>query len=161
MERNITIALLVVSAAGIGFLKMEQLERMNAAEQAATELAEALVADAADAAELAEAAKMRFTVPHDSDSETNSVDILLDGSGSYDADNDSIAYHWNEVTASSGTPIMLDSGRASVSVGPGEYEFELTATDAYGSSTAAQKVVVVQEEPNEAPSASLDVYLDE
>ena len=161
MERNITIALLVVSAAGIGFLKMEQLERRSGADHSATELATALAADAADAEELAEAAKMRFTIPHDSDSTTDSIDILLDGSESDDADYDSIYYHWAEVSASGGMPTMLDSGRASVSVGPGEYAFELTVTDAYGSSTTAYKVVVVQEEPNEAPSASLDVYLDE
>ena len=61
MERIITIACLVLSAAGLAYLKTNQLEKMEADRLAAAEADSIAAAEAAMAE--AEAAKFHFVIP--------------------------------------------------------------------------------------------------
>ena len=92
MEKQITAAALVLSIAGLGYLKAQQLERMEA--QAERDAAAAVMA-AEDAAEAHDASnRVQFEVPHDRDASTSEVDIVLDGKASFDAESDSISFSW-------------------------------------------------------------------
>jgi len=158
MERIITIVCLVLSAAGLGYLKMNQLERMEA-EKAAQAESEALALAEADAA-AAEAAKFHFTVQHDKDMQTDSIRIVMQGYSS-DPDQDNVNYQWEQI---GGATLALDSDTNSVatfSATNGEYSFRLTVTDSYGASSSDEAVVKIHPEPNNSPSAEIDVRAKE
>lgn len=160
MEQNITIVALVLSFAGIGYLKMEQLERMALAAEAAAAQAVQDSIQRAEAAELAaiEAATTRFTIPHDHDVETNDIDLVLDGSGSMDAEADSLTFLWEQV---GGFPVDLDTNGVwitSMTASPGEYTFKLTVTDSYGQSSSEEAIVAIGPEPNAPPDPRVRVY---
>ena len=155
MEQPITIIALVLSIAGIGYLKVEQLERMAIAEQAAT-------ADSITMAEPAdEAAKIRFVVPHDNEPGSNGVDLVLDGSASRDSESDSLAFFWEQLDGSSIELANTDLGSTTFTAGPGEYTFRLTVTDSYGASSSENATVAVMPEPNTPPTAEVSVFEQE
>ena len=159
MERIATILLLAACIAALGYLKSEQLE-LYAANDAAAEIA-ATENAAAEAAELIEAAKIKFTIPHDRDAYTTDITVALDGSGSYDAEGDSLSYTWTQI---SGNNVYLqyaedaDGNTTSFSASPGEYTFRLTVEDAYGSSSSDTTTVSVADEPNSPPEVVVKVY---
>ena len=84
MEKQITAVALVLSVAGLGYLKAQQMERMEA--QAERDAAAAVIAaeEAAEAHD--ESSRVQFEVPHDRDASTSDMDIVLDGMASYDAE---------------------------------------------------------------------------
>ena len=82
MERIITIACLVLSVAGLAYLKTNQLEKMEADRLAAAE-ADSIAAAEAAMAEV-EAAKFHFMIPHDSDAASDSIRIIMTGEQSGD-----------------------------------------------------------------------------
>ncbi len=156
MEKQMTAAALVLSIAGLGYLKAQQMERMEA--QADLDAAAAVLA--ADEAEAAadEASRVHFEVPHDRDASTSNVDIVLDGVASFDAESDSLSFSWVQTE---GSPVDLSEdapGRSSFRAIPGKYTFELTVTDAYGESASQEARVAVQPEPNSAPEVHVSVY---
>jgi len=154
MERIITIVCLVLSAAGLGCLKMIQLEHL-AAESAAQAKAESAAKAEAEIA-AAEAAKFHFVIPHDRDMQTNSIGVVLQGS-SLDAEQDKVNYQWEQID---GAIITLDSDTNSVATftaKKGEYTFRLTVTDSYGASVMDEAVVKIHPEPNSGPSAEIEV----
>lgn len=155
MERNLTIACLVLSAAGLAYLKTNQLERMEADRLAAAE-ADSIAAAQAAMAE-AEAAKFHFMIPHDSDAASNSLRIIMTGEQSSDPDDDGIKFNWEQV---SGDYLMLDSdtnSATSFSAVNGEYAFRLTVTDSYGSSASDEATVKIHAESNAPPQAVINV----
>lgn len=159
MERIITIVCLVLSAAGLGYLKMNQMERNEAERTAQAEAA--AVAEAEAAAAAAEAAKYHFIIPHDSDMNSDSIRIVMRGEQSMDPDNDGIDFRWEQV---SGTTLMLDSDTnsvASFSATNGEYIFRLTVTDSYGETASDEAIVKIHAEPNSGPIAEIDVQVKE
>lgn len=148
MEKQITAAALVLSVAGIGYLKAQQMERM--AERAV------LDAEAADAA-----SRVHFELPHDRDAQTSDMDIVLDGGDSHDAERDSLTFAWVQTE---GPDVQLREevpGRSSFTATPGKYTFELTVTDVYGGTAKQQAKVAVHPEPNAAPQAEVSVYARE
>ena len=148
MEKQITAAALVLSVAGIGYLKAQQMERM--AERAV------LDAEAADAE-----SRVHFELPHDRDAQTSDMDIVLDGADSYDAERDSLTFAWVQTE---GPDVQLREeipGRSSFTATPGKYTFELTVTDVYGGTATQQAKVAVHPEPNAAPQAEVSVYARE
>ena len=87
MEKQITAAALVLSVAGIGYLKAQQMERM--AERAVLDAEAAVVAEAQAVEDADVASRVHFELPHDHDAQTSDMDIVLDGADSYDAERDS------------------------------------------------------------------------
>ena len=127
MEKQITAVALVLSVAGLGYLKAQQMERMEA--QAERDAAAVIAAEeAAEAHD--EANRVQFEVPHDRDASTSDVDIVLDGMASYDADMDSISFSWVQTEGPDVALSEDESGRSSFRAAPGKYTFELTVTDA-------------------------------
>jgi hypothetical protein len=156
MEQSITIVALALSIAGISYLKVEQLDRMAMAKEAAAAQA---VQDSIAAAEAAiEAAKVRFVVIHDSEPGTNEVDLILDGSASRDLESDSLAFYWEQLEGSSIELANTDSGSTTFTARPGEYTFRLTVTDTYGASSSEQTTVAVMPEPNSPPTPEIEVF---
>ena len=156
MEQSITIVALALSIAGISYLKVEQLDRMAMAKEAAAAQA---VQDSIAAAEAAiEAAKVRFVVIHDSEPGTNEVDLVLDGSASRDLESDSLAFYWEQLEGSSIELANTDSGSTTFTARPGEYTFRLTVTDTYGASSSEQTTVAVMPEPNSPPTPEIEVF---
>ena len=156
MEKQITAVALVLSIAGLGYLKAQQLDRMEA--QAELDAAAAVMAAEAEAEAADEASRVQFEVPHDRDAETSDIDIVLDGMASYDADMDSITFSWAQTE---GPEVALSEdvpGRSTFKAAPGKYTFELTVTDTYGESSSQEARVSVHTEPNVAPSVEVSVY---
>ena len=158
MEKQITAAALVLSVAGLGFLKAQQMERMEA--QAERDAAAAVIAaeEAAEAHD--ELNRVQFEVPHDRDASTSDVDIVLDGMASYDADMDSISFSWVQTEGPDVALSEDESGRSSFRATPGKYTFELTVTDAYGAASSKEARVNVTSEPNTAPEVHMSVYAE-
>lgn len=159
MERIITIVALVISVAGLGYLKMEQLERQAQAEAAA--IAQVQAAAEAEASAAAEAAKFHFTIPHDSRAETNDLQIFMNSFESGDADADSISFKWEQLD---GAAVELDSSEGqltSFSASPGEYTFRLTVTDSYGEQATEEAIVAIKPEPNTKPAATIEVFAED
>jgi len=152
MERIASIVLLVASVAGLGYFYMEKLDRTIADQAVQAEMA--ILAAAQAETDSIEASKAHFTIPHDKDANTTSMLVLLDGSGSSDAEGDSLVYSWalldgNTELNSDSTDITTFSASA------GEYTLKLTVTDNYGASTSDEKTVSVATEPNTAPDVQI------
>jgi len=158
MEKQITAVALVLSVAGLGYLKAQQMERMEA--QAERDAAAAVIAaeEAAEAHD--EANRVQFEVPHDRDASTSDVDIVLDGMASYDADMDSISFSWVQTEGPDVALSEDESGRSSFRAAPGKYTFELTVTDVYGAASSKEARVNVTSEPNTAPEVHMSVYAE-
>ena len=158
MEKQITAVALVLSVAGLGYLKAQQMERMEA--KAERDAAAAVIAaeEAAEAHD--EANRVQFEVPHDRDASTSDVDIVLDGMASYDADMDSISFSWVQTEGPDVALSEDESGRSSFRAAPGKYTFELTVTDAYGAASSKEARVNVTSEPNTAPEVHMSVYAE-
>lgn len=156
MEKQITAAALVLSIAGLGYLKAQQMERMEA--QAEMDAAAAVMAAEAAAEAEDEASRVHFEVPHDRDATTSNIDIVLDGVSSYDAESDSISFSWVQTEGPDVALSEDEPGRSSFRATPGKYTFELTVTDAYGESASREARVSVQPEPNSAPEVHVSVY---
>ncbi|MGB1670091.1 MAG: PKD domain-containing protein [Flavobacteriales bacterium] len=156
MEQSITIVALALSIAGISYLKVEQLDRMAMAQEAAA--AQAVQDSIATAEAAIEAAKVRFVVIHDSEPGTNEVDLVLDGSASRDTESDSLAFYWEQLEGSSIELANTDSGSTTFTARPGEYTFRLTVTDTYGASSSEQTTVAIMPEPNSPPTPEIQVF---
>ena len=135
MERIATIVLLIATVAGFYYGYVDSIENQEA-----------------------ENRTTRFTIPHDSDASTTSIVVSLDGSGSSDENGDPIEYKWS-VNPSSTDITSNDTELTSFKAEPGEYTFTLTITDSYNVSTTAEHIVVVEEEPNDDPEASIIAVL--
>lgn len=82
------------------------------------------------------------------------VSVQLDGSGSTDADNNITSYVW------SGNPDPLDEVSPVVSLGMGQYVFQLTVTDANNQSSQDTVTIVVEDPVNQLPLAAITTDTD-
>ena len=153
MENIITSVALAVSVAGLGYLKMEQMDRLEA-----RALADESARVEAQAQSEADASRAHFEVPHDSDAESAAIDIVLDGTGSFDAESDSLSFAWKQLEGPSVSLTEEGPGLSSFKAGEGTYTFELTVTDNYGAATSGQTRLAVMPEPNHAPEVDMAVY---
>jgi alpha-tubulin suppressor-like RCC1 family protein len=90
-----------------------------------------------------------LSIPHDGDPATDTASFTLDGSGSSDADGDTLTYEWKEGDTVISTDAALDLSRPA-----GSYTFTLTATDRFGISSSDSVQVTVNVEPNQTPVAN-------
>jgi hypothetical protein len=155
MEKQITAAALVLSVAGLGILKAQQMERMEA--QSIIDAESAMVA--ADIAD--EASRLHFEVPHDRDASSSEMEIVLDGASSFDNERDSLTFNWAQTEGPDVQLAEEQPGRSSFTATPGKYTFELTVTDAYGESGSASARLSVLPEPNQPPEVAVVVYARE
>jgi len=109
----------------------------------------------ANSAPIADAGEDRFVT-------INSNSIFLDGSSSFDPDNDSISYHWTVVSKPAGANFTLSQSMTATpgfnSNIPGEYVFQLRVTDTPGlSSVDTVKITLEQEDVPVVQLAPYDV----
>ena len=82
--------------------------------------------------------------------------FTLDGSGSSDADQDVLAYHWTLLSAPSGSAsLILDANTAAASISTdvdGDYEVQLEVND--GQNNSVDSVLITSSENNSSPIAN-------
>ena len=103
--------------------------------------------------------KIRVMVEHDNSPLTTTYPMILDATTSYDPDvGDEIQYVWKQI---SGPSVDLRpnpfAGKVSFEGEAGEYTFELTVSDNYGSKATALRTVVIEPEPNAPPVIEVKV----
>jgi hypothetical protein len=86
-------------------------------------------------------------IPHDGNPETNTIEVILDGSGSPGIIE---GCSW-----STGSRDNLDECIATVILAPGEYTYTLTVIDPNGEQDTDQMTIYVQPEQNQDPTASI------
>ena len=94
-------------------------------------------------------------IPHDSNKKTDTYLVKLDGSNSFDDENDLLSYSWVQVEGPDDMEfVQLYHPTEAVTyfeAKEGEYTFKLTVTDSYGASADTLKTIVIQPEPNKTP----------
>ena len=106
--------------------------------------------------------KIRVQIVHDNDPQTNTYSGRLQAIA-VDEEDDEISYLWEQVDVS--PDIMSPDANLSsptesttyFKAPAGEYRFQLTITDAYGNATTESQVIIVEAEPNEAPTVGIKV----
>ena len=99
------------------------------------------------------ARSLNTEVKHDKDPETNIIPVALYASSSYDNEQDSLQYYWEQFSGNNVAEIR-DSREESVlefDAEAGDYGFKLTITDSYGASCTDTHWVNVAPEPNSCP----------
>lgn len=99
------------------------------------------------------ARSLDVTVMHDNDPQTSTLLVSLDASSSYDNENDSMEYYWEQFSGNNVAEIRDTREQAVLSfeAEAGNYGFKLTVTDNYGSSCTDTHWVNVAPEPNTCP----------
>ena len=108
---------------------------------------------------LKEKEKIRVMVEHDNSPLTTTYPMILDATTSYDPDvGDEIQYVWKQI---SGPSVDLRpnpfAGKVSFEGEAGEYTFELTVSDNYGSKATPLRTGVIEAEPNAPPVIEVKV----
>ena len=152
MERIASIVLLGLVLAGTGYLYIENVDRMDAATIAAAEL-EAVAAEQAVTDSIYDS-KTHFKIPHDKDETTTDITVTMDGSGSFDANGDSLSYTWSLLSGDAALSSDSTDG-TTFTAAAGEYTLKLTVTDNYGASSSDEQTVTVEAEPNDAPEVQI------
>ena len=102
---------------------------------------------------MAEREKIKVMIEHDNSPLTKTYPMILDATKSFDPDvGDNIQYVWKQISGNK-VEIMPNpfSGKVSFEAEAGEYTFELTISDDYGSKATMTKTVVIEPEPNMPP----------
>ena len=108
---------------------------------------------------IAERKKIKVMVEHDNSPLTKTYPMIMDATNSFDPDvGDEIQYVWKQI---SGEPVEIRpnpfSGKVSFEAEAGEYTFELTVADDYGSKATVTRTVVIEPEPNMPPVIDMKV----
>ena len=102
---------------------------------------------------MAEREKIKVMIEHDNSPLTKTYPMILDATNSFDPDvGDNIQYVWKQISGNK-VEIMPNpfSGKVSFEAEAGEYTFELTVSDDYGSKATTTRTVVIEPEPNMPP----------
>ena len=153
-DRTAVLFLILCIAVLLGLIELEKIweqEKINQKEQKIADLKKQK-ADAKKASEL-EDKIYKVRIKHDGRPETNTATVILDAGGSYDPNKvDKLIFEWKQV---SGKTVYLEpnpsSPRVAFNAGPGEYKFEITLTDGYGTIIKDTKIIHVLSEPNDLP----------
>lgn len=94
-------------------------------------------------------ADQSISIPHDGNPATSTATITLDGSGSTDANGDTLSYQWKL-----GATVVGNTPQITVTKPAGSYTYTLITTDPGGLSSSDDVVVTVLSEPNAAPEAN-------
>ena len=108
---------------------------------------------------MAEREKIKVMVEHDNSPLTKTYPMILDATNSFDPDvGDEIQYVWKQL---SGKVVEIKpnpfSGKVSFEAEAGEYTFELTVSDDYGSEASITRTVIIEPEPNMPPIIDIEV----
>ena len=153
-DRTAVLFLILCIAVLLGLIELEKIweqEKINQKEQKIADLKKEKE-DAKKASDLEEKI-YKVRIKHDGRPETNTATVILDAGGSYDPNKvDKLIFEWKQV---GGKTVYLEpnpsSPRVAFNAGPGEYEFEITLTDGYGTIIKDTKVIHVLSEPNDLP----------
>ena len=108
---------------------------------------------------MAEREKIKVMVEHDNSPLTKTYPMIMDATNSFDPDvGDELQYVWKQIAGES-VEILPNpfSGKVSFEAEAGEYTFELTVADDYGSKTMITRTVVIEPEPNMPPVIDIKV----
>tara|TARA_B110000116_G_C16746407_1_gene541119 strand:+ start:223 stop:1239 length:1017 start_codon:yes stop_codon:yes gene_type:complete len=103
-----------------------------------------------------------FNIVHDRDPKSGIFNIKLEANGT-EPDGDKFEYKWEQIAVSPLTsivPVSLSSETNRTTyfkASAGEYRIQLTMTDTYGDSDVTSQLIVIEGEPNEAPSINFQV----
>lgn len=153
-ERTAVLFLVLCVAALLGLIELEKVfenEKLAKKKQKVAELKKQKD-DRKKVKELDDKI-FKVRIKHDGKPETNTATVILDAGGSYDPNKvDKLIFEWKQV---SGKTVYLEpnpsSPRVVFNAGPGEYKFEITLTDGYGTTIKDTKIVQVLEETNDLP----------
>jgi len=154
----IIVFFLFVGVAWVGHTKVNQLEQDRMARE------QLLIEEEEERLQLMLEAKAMEGwyidgIDHDGKPESKLYQAILKAVAS-DAENDAISYKWNQVAEPGGFMVELSSNDKSTvyfEAPAGKYTFQLTVTDIYGDSSTDTQVIVIDPEPNTAPSAEIQV----
>ena len=108
---------------------------------------------------MAERSKITVMVEHDNSPLKNTYPMILDATNSFDPDlGDEIQFVWKQISGPN-VDILPNpfEGKVSFEGVEGEYTFELTVADDYGSKATTTKTVVIIAEPNQPPVIEVNV----
>ena len=108
---------------------------------------------------MAERQKIKVMVEHDNSPLTNTYPMIMDATNSFDPDvGDELQYVWKQI-AGEAVEIRPNpfSGKVSFEAKAGEYTFELTVSDDYGSKATVTRTVIIEPEPNMPPVIDMEV----
>ena len=153
-DRTAVLFLVLCVAALLGLIELEKVweqEKVARKERKVAELKKQKD-DAKKASEL-EDKIFKVMIKHDGRPETNTATVILDAGSSYDPNKvDKLSFEWKQIA---GKTVYLEpnpsSPRVAFNAGPGEYKFEITLTDGYGTIIKDTKIVQVLSEPNDLP----------
>ena len=153
-DRTAVLFLILCVAALLGLIEIEKVweqEKVARKERKIADLKKQKE-DAKKASEL-EDKIFKVRIKHDGRPETNTATVILDAGSSYDPNKvDKLSFEWKQVA---GKTVYLEpnpsSPRVAFNAGPGEYKFEITLTDGYGTIIKDTKIVQVLPEPNDLP----------
>ena len=108
---------------------------------------------------MAEREKIKVMVEHDNSPLSNTYPMILDATNSYDPDvGDEVQFVWKQIA---GEPVEIRpnpfSGKVSFEAQAGEYTFELTVSDDYGSKATVTRTVIIEPEPNTPPVIDMKI----
>jgi len=153
-DRTAVLFLILCVAVLLGLIELEKIweqEKLAKKEQKVAQLKQQKL-DARKVNEL-EDKIFKVRIKHDGRPETNTATVILDAGGSYDPNKvDKLLFEWKQVD---GKTVYLEpnpsSPRVAFNAGPGEYKFEITLTDGYGTIIKDTKIIQVLSEPNDLP----------
>ncbi len=153
-DRTAVLFLILCVAALLGLIELEKVweqEKVARKERKISDLKKQK--EAAKKASELEDKIFKVRIKHDGRPETNTATVILDAGSSYDPNKvDKLSFEWKQV---GGKTVYLEpnpsSPRVAFNAGPGEYKFEITLTDGYGTIIKDTKIVQVLEEPNDLP----------
>ena len=95
-------------------------------------------------------------IMHDSDPNTNTMEVYLYGGSSEDPEGDKMSYQWSQI---SGNPVDLgtvDEVDVKFDAEAGEYEFILAVSDNYGATCEVSTIINILPEANNCPEVQID-----
>ena len=103
-----------------------------------------------------EMAKCKVTIPHDGNKSTNTTKVSLSANGSDYDKTDKLTYQWIQTN---GDRVKLNPNKTSKDINfvarAGEYSFEVSVQDNYGSKANERVTVRVTPEPNNSPDVDI------
>ena len=153
-ERTAVLFLVLCVAALLGLIELEKVfeeEKIAKKERKVAELKKQK--EDQEKAKAIDDKIFKVRIKHDGRPETNIATVILDAGGAYDPNKvDKLIFEWKQVA---GKTVYLEpnpsSPRVAFNAGPGEYKFEITLTDGYGTIIKDVKTVHVLEETNDLP----------
>ena len=155
----IVVFFLFVGVAWVGHTKVNELEQDRMAKE------QLLIEEEEDRLQMMLEAKAMEAwyvdgIDHDGNPKEADYNVILKANAK-DAEGDVISYRWEQVAEPGVNMVDLsynnDKSIAYCKAPAGKYTFELTVTDNYGDSSIETQVILIDDEPNSAPTADIEV----